>query len=36
MPRVTPVAGKADVSPEYQSVVDDVLKVSVPSAARSA
>ena len=27
MPRVTPVAGKADVSPEYQAVVDDVLKV---------
>ena len=27
MPRVTPVAGKADVSPEHQAVVDDVLKV---------
>jgi 4-carboxymuconolactone decarboxylase len=27
MPRVTPVASKGDVSPEYQAVVDDVLKV---------
>jgi 4-carboxymuconolactone decarboxylase len=27
MPRVTPVASKADVAPEYQSVVDDVMKV---------
>ncbi len=27
MPRVTPVASKADVPPEYQAVVDDVLKV---------
>ena len=27
MPRVTPVASKADVSPEHQAVVDDVLKV---------
>src|SRR5919202_1178585 len=27
MPRVTPIAGKADVAPEHQAVVDDVLKV---------
>src|SRR5215467_582649 len=27
MPRVTPVASKADVAPEQQAVVDDVLKV---------
>jgi hypothetical protein len=27
MPRVTPVASKADVAPEHQAVVDDVLKV---------
>src|SRR5215831_21362556 len=27
MPRVTPVASKADVAPEHQDVVDDVLKV---------
>ena len=27
MPRVTPVAGKTDVAPEHQAVVDDVLKV---------
>jgi 4-carboxymuconolactone decarboxylase len=27
MPRVNPVASKADVAPEYQAVVDDVLKV---------
>lgn len=27
MPRVTPVTGKADVVPEYQAIVDDVLKV---------
>ena len=27
MPRVTPVAGKADVAPEHQAVVDDVLGV---------
>src|SRR5919204_4289135 len=27
MPRVTPVASKADVAPEYQAVADDVLKV---------
>ena len=27
MPRVPPVAGKADVASEHQAVVDDVLKV---------
>src|SRR5260370_2765046 len=27
MPRVTPVASKADVAPEHQAVVDDVLGV---------
>src|ERR1700752_4470820 len=27
MPRVTPVASKADGAPEHQAVVDDVLKV---------
>jgi hypothetical protein len=27
MPRVTPVAGKADVAPEHQAVVGDVLGV---------
>ncbi|MBX3498085.1 MAG: hypothetical protein KF889_01475 [Alphaproteobacteria bacterium] len=27
MPRVAPVAGKADVAPQHQAVVDDVLKV---------
>src|SRR5258708_19967648 len=27
MPRVTPVASKADVAPEHQAVVDDVMKV---------
>jgi len=27
MPRVTPVASKAEVAPEHQAVVDDVLKV---------
>src|SRR3977135_3240342 len=27
MPRVTPVASKADVAPEHQAVVDDVLRV---------
>ena len=27
MPRIAPVTGKADVAPEYQHVVDDVLKV---------
>ena len=27
MPRVTPVAGKADIAPEHQAVVDDVLGV---------
>ena len=26
MPRVTPIAGKADVAPEHQAVVDDVLE----------
>ena len=30
MPRVTPVASKADVAPEHQAVVDDVLKVALP------
>jgi hypothetical protein len=27
MPRVTPIASKADVAPEYQAVADGVLKV---------
>jgi 4-carboxymuconolactone decarboxylase len=27
MPRIAPVTGKADVAPDYQHVVDDVLKV---------
>src|SRR5882757_2737129 len=27
MPRVTPIASKADVAPEHQAVVDDVLGV---------
>src|SRR6516165_153151 len=27
MPRVNPVASKADLAPEYQAVADDVLKV---------
>src|SRR5216684_900128 len=27
MPRVTPVASKADLAPEHQAVVDDVLGV---------
>ena len=27
MPRVPPIASKADVAPEHQAVVDDVLKV---------
>lgn len=27
MPRIAPVAGKADVLPEYHAIVDDVIKV---------
>ena len=27
MPRVAPITGKSDVDPEYDDVVDDVLKV---------